>query len=161
METLEGLKKDMAEAIEEALGSLDNSDLGMAFRDGFSDEIHEQADGLVPIYTQDLIDCAAETTWLLTEAPEIDANNGLDCIRFNIYAELYLAGYEAVVAFKDNDEDEAERFGDFLETSRRNGVEFDDCEEAYFQFESSRDTTATEVYEECFKEFKEAKGGVI
>ncbi|MBW2636004.1 MAG: hypothetical protein JRC86_00510 [Deltaproteobacteria bacterium] len=141
------LKENMRCAILEELEGLGNSDLGMVFRDGLETD-HEIADGMIPVYTQELIDLAAENTWLLTEEPELECKTGLQSIQFNLYEEFLKVSWTTIEEFKEDDEDEKQRFENFL--TNHEG-DFEDCEEAYHAFDSAR-TSESDVYEEVWED---------
>ena len=66
--------------------------------DGDSDDwdlMHEIADNALPIYYWDIAQYAAQTSWLMTEIPEINSEgNAHDQIQANIYQAVMEGLYE-------------------------------------------------------------------
>ena len=61
------------------------------------DQVHEIADGAVPIYYWDIAQYAAWNTWLMTETPDINPNgNAHDQIQSNIYEAICEGLYEHI-----------------------------------------------------------------
>lgn len=73
------------------------------------DVIHEIADSHVPVYTADIIDCAADDNSLATDEPELGPAFGgeptpVNIIAANIYERLTQALHEAAERFEEEDE---------------------------------------------------------
>jgi len=150
MDTLREFNELVTEGVEDALKSLDNNDLGMAFRYGL-DDIHEIADQSIPVYYQEVVNVCLDGN-LLNEEPEIEgATTPIQMMQYVLYDEALRTAHEAVEEFKDDEKDERERFREFLEES---GDDHDDCEEAYCAFRSARDTIESEVYEEEWEDWR-------
>lgn len=58
------------------------------------DLMHEIADGCTPIYNSDVLQCAMDNMWLATESPELEYENPLQGIQYNIYDHLMEKLYE-------------------------------------------------------------------
>lgn len=100
MSKLAELIKEVEESLldlikDEIQDNKDSDDLEDALQ--YDGRIFELVDGCVPIWTNALIDLAAENNYLLTEIPELAGGESLDAlkmIQLNIFEVLESAAYE-------------------------------------------------------------------
>ena len=150
MDAYRQMREGAADGVRDFLSSLDNSDLRMAFRNG-TDDLHEIADSAVPIHYGNIFEALLEGG-LSSVEPEIDgATNPAQMAQFVLYDECLSEVHDAVERFKEDEEDERERFVTFL--SERVPGDFEDCDAAVDEFDTARDSLAFD-YEEIFEEWK-------
>ena len=112
--------------VEDQLQNLDDASLQMAFRDGI--DFNEVADGAVPVYHGEIFEALVEAGLACAE-PEIEgATNPAQMAQHVLYEECLKEAYDAFETFKDDEEDQRERFWNFLQNAPE---EYDDAEEAY------------------------------
>jgi|GEM_PF-2750702 len=148
--------------VEDQLGSMDDSDLGMAFRDGDID-FHEIADSAVPIHYGSIFEALLEAG-LSSAEPEIDgATNPAQMAQYVLYDEAEREAHEAFERFKENEEDQERRFREFLSEHETEARQWD-AEEAYWQWDDDPRRNVSEWhddsewYEDIFADWRSANG---
>ena len=122
-------EKNVREAVRDVLSSMDDDALGLLFRDG-DFEFHEIADSCVPAYYTDLCDLCLEGN-LMNVEPEIgEAKSPAQMMAFVLYEEAYRLACDAFESFKEDEEDETDRFRCFLQDFGR-PEDLEDAETAY------------------------------
>jgi len=158
MDTLREFHDHVDDSMRNVLEGMENDDLGMAFRDGSFDDLHEIADQSVPVYSREIVNVCLDGSLLYEEPETGGATTPIQMMQFVLYDEALRRAYDFFKEYRNDEEDERRRFMEWLE---QYGHNHEDCEEAYHAFRSPRDTQEivieSEVYGEVWDDFKEAQ----